>query len=180
MTPAGSPTSFERADGLLTVNVPEDAKIYVNGIPTSSTGGARQYVSRNLRLGFNYTYEVKAEMVRDGKPVEVVKTINLRAGETANLAFDMEGSQPAETSLTVRVPAEAKVYLAGNPTKATGELRVFKTTGLSSGNAWDDYTIRVDLEQDGRVITQERTIKLVGGKSEELTFEFDVEKVASR
>ena len=43
---------------------------------------------RVLATGFNYTYEVRAEVVRDGRTVEQVKKIDLRAGETANLAFD--------------------------------------------------------------------------------------------
>src|SRR5207245_1777343 len=36
--PAPAQTMYRRADGLLAVNVPNDAKIYVNGQATSSTG----------------------------------------------------------------------------------------------------------------------------------------------
>ena len=145
-----------RADGLLSVNVPEDAKIYVNGQATSSTGDLRQYVSRDLAAGYNYSYEVRAEVVRDGRTVEQVKKIDLRAGETANVAFDFDGSSSAETSLTVHVPADAKVYLAGNATKASGETRVFRTTGLTGSKAWDGYTVRVELERGGRTHDQGR------------------------
>jgi uncharacterized protein (TIGR03000 family) len=165
---------------MLAVNVPEDAKIFVNGSPTSSTGAARQYVSRDLQTGFSYTYEVKAEVVRNGKTVEQVKSINLRAGQTAELAFDFPAADSIETALTVNVPAEAKVYLAGNPTSAKGEKRVFRTTGLASGNAWDDYIVRVEFEQDGHTVTQEKTISLKAGESQELNFPTEVEKVASR
>jgi uncharacterized protein (TIGR03000 family) len=160
--------------------VPDDAKIFVNGTATSSTGAARQYVSRGLQNGFNYTYEVKAEVVRDGKTVEQVKTINLRAGQTAELAFDFPAADAVETALTVNVPADAKVYLAGNPTNAKGEKRVFRTTGLSSGKAWDSYVVRVEFEQDGETVTQERTISLKAGQSQELTFPGEVEKIATR
>jgi uncharacterized protein (TIGR03000 family) len=173
-------TSIRRADGMLAVNVPDDAKIFVNGMATSSTGLARQYFSRDLQTGFNYTYEVKAEVVRDGKTVEQVKTINLRAGQTAELAFDFPAADAVETALTVNVPADAKVYLAGNLTKASGEKRVFRTTGLSSGNAWESYIVRVEFEQDGQTVTQEKTISLKAGDSQELTFPSEVEKVAAR
>jgi uncharacterized protein (TIGR03000 family) len=172
--PAGTPTSN---DGLLAVSVPEDAKIYVNGQPTTSTGGQRQYVSRNLKDGFNYSYEVRAEVVRDGKTVEQLKKVNVRAGETASLAFDFPAD--AETSLTVHVPADAKVYLAGNATKASGEKRVFRTTGLTGGKAWEGYTVRVELERGGRTLTKEETISLKAGESRELRFEFEGDKVAS-
>ncbi|MEX2174065.1 MAG: TIGR03000 domain-containing protein [Pirellulaceae bacterium] len=172
-------TSLRRADGLLEVRVPDDAKIFVNGLATSSSGAQRQYVSRGLTSGLNYNYEVRAEVVRDGKTVEQVKSVSLRAGQTAEVAFDFPAAR-AETSLTIHVPAEAKVYLAGNETNAQGETRVFRTTGLSGGKAWNDYTVRVEFEQDGRVVSQEKTIDLSAGESQELTFDFAAEKVASR
>src|SRR5262245_59922997 len=179
--PGGSTTSM-RADGLLSVNVPEDAKIFVNGQATSSTGDARQYVSRDLASGYNYTYEVRAEVVRDGRTVEQVKKVDLRAGETAKVAFDFGGNSTSavETSLTLHVPADAKVYLAGNSTKAGGETRVFRTTGLSGNKGWDNYTVRVELERGGRMLTKEETISLKAGQSQELSFEFDGDKIASR
>jgi uncharacterized protein (TIGR03000 family) len=175
----GSNTSTMRADGLLAVNVPEDAKIYVNGQATSSTGENRQYVSRDLQNGYNYTYEVRAEVVRDGRTVEQVKKIDVRAGETARVAFDFPAGNSAETSLTLHVPADAKVFLAGNPTKANGETRVFRTDRLISGKTWQDYTVRVELDRGGRTVTKEETITLNAGQSQELRFDFDGDKIAS-
>ena len=178
--PPPASTSIQRADGMLAVNVPEDAKIYVNGNATSSTGSERQYVSRELQRGFNYTYEVKAEVVRDGQTIEQVKTVNLRAGQTAELAFDFAAADNVETSLTVNVPADAKVFLAGNPTNAKGETRVFRTTGLAGGKAWDDYIVRVEFERDGEQVIEEKTITLKAGESQELTFAGQAERVAAR
>jgi uncharacterized protein (TIGR03000 family) len=163
----------------LTVNVPDDAKIYVNGQSTTSTGAARQYVSRDLKSGFNYTYEVRAEVTRDGRTVEQVKKVDLRAGETASLAFDFPAGNSVETSLTVYVPADAKVYLAGNATKANGETRVFRTSGLTGGKSWEGYTVKVELERGGKTITKEESITLKAGESQELRFDFDGDKLAS-
>jgi uncharacterized protein (TIGR03000 family) len=175
----GTSTSNTRADGLLSVSIPEDARIFVNGQATSSTGSSRQYVSRDLQTGYNYTYEVRAEVVRDGRTVEQVKKIDLRAGQTANLAFDFPATDSVETSLTLHVPSDAKVYLAGNATKANGETRVFRTTGLSGSKSWDGYTIRVELERGGRTLTKEETITLKAGQSQEMRFDFDGDKIAS-
>jgi uncharacterized protein (TIGR03000 family) len=171
-------TMSRRAEGLLTVNVPKDAKIFVNGQATSSTGEVRQYVSRDLKDGFSYTYEVRAEVVRDGKTIEETKTIDLRAGANNALAFTFD-SKSVETSLTVRVPADAKVYLAGNATTATGEVRVFKTTGLSNGKGWNDYTVRVEFERDGQLVSREEKVSLKAGDTKELSFETETPKVAS-
>jgi uncharacterized protein (TIGR03000 family) len=176
--PAETETSTGRADGLLAVNVPEDAKIYVNGQPTRSTGGRREFVSRGLELGSSYTYEVRAEMIRDGQTVTETKTVDLRGGETARLAFALAPTEKVETKLTVRVPADAKVYLAGNETSAKGETRVFRTTGLRNGKAWEDYLIKVELDRGGRTVIQEKRISLRAGETKELEFDFDQDKVA--
>jgi uncharacterized protein (TIGR03000 family) len=176
----GSPTSTMRTDGLLSVTVPDDAKIFVNGQPTTSLGDVRHFVSRDLQPGFNYTYEVKAEAIRGGRMIERVKKVDLRAGESANLAFDFEAdSASTETSLTLHVPSDAKVFLAGNVTKAAGETRIFRTTGLSGAQNWDGYTIRVEVERGGRTLTKEETISLKAGQSKEMQFDFDGDKVAS-
>ncbi|HEY2837543.1 MAG TPA: TIGR03000 domain-containing protein, partial [Pirellulales bacterium] len=58
-----------------------------NGQPTTSTGERRQYTSKNLQLGSVYAYRVRAEYVRDGKPISEEKSIELTAGQTASLAF---------------------------------------------------------------------------------------------
>gem|GEM_PF-6476857 len=46
--------------GLLTVHVPADAEVYINGDPTRSTGSRREYVSFGLEPGKLYRYEIKA------------------------------------------------------------------------------------------------------------------------
>ena len=95
------------------------------------------------------------------------------------MAFDFGGSNAVETSLTVHVPADAKVILAGNTTKATGETRVFRTTGLNGGRTWNGYVVRVELERGGRTLTKEETISIKPGESQELRFDFDGDKIAS-
>src|SRR5687768_9578201 len=116
--PAGEETSIDKADGLLAIEVPADAKIFVNGQATRSTGEHREFVSRDLELGYNYAYEVRAEVIRDGQTIEQTKKIDLRAGKRAEVAFNFAPAEKVETKLTVRVPADAKVYLSGNETSA--------------------------------------------------------------
>ncbi len=78
-----------------------------------------------------------------------------------------------KTRLTLRVPADAVVTLAGVPTKQIGELRQYTTTRLASGQVWDDYKVVVSLERDGQTLRQERTLQLTGGQSQELSVDFD-------
>jgi uncharacterized protein (TIGR03000 family) len=90
-------------------------------------------------------------------------------------------SKPAvKTRLTLHVPAEAKVTLAGVTTKQSGETRQFSTTNLQAGQVWDDYKVVVEMEQDGQTVREERTIKLTGGKAQELSINFDSTQLAQR
>jgi uncharacterized protein (TIGR03000 family) len=171
-------TSLTVDSALLTVSVPTDARVLVNGMPTRSAGELRRYVSKNLNPGFNYTYEVTAEANVNGTPVTQTKTVHLRAGDQVDLAFDLRTQEPVETALTLHVPSDAKVFLAGNETRGHGPVRTFRTTKLDGGKAWNQYVVQVTVTRDGENLTKEKTITLRAGDQTELTFDFDTDKVA--
>lgn len=83
-----------------------------------------------------------------------------------------------KTRLTLHVPAEAKVTLAGVETKQAGEVRQFATSNLAAGQTWDGYKVVVELTRDGKTLQEERTIKLVGGEAQDLSIDFDSTKIA--
>ena len=117
------------ADAKLTVTTNEGAKIFVNGVATKTEGAVREYVSRNLTPGFDYTYQVRAEIVRDGETLVKEQTIDLRAGKNRELDLAFVDAVPTETVLTVNVPADARVYLAGNETNCHGNRTSFQDQG---------------------------------------------------
>ena len=88
-------------------------------------------------------------------------------------------SAAAKTTLTVRVPADAKITLAGIETKQAGEVREFATSKLAAGQTWSNYTIHVEVTRDGKTMSQDRTILLTGGQSQELSFDLGGMQVAS-
>ncbi len=162
------------------VEVPADAKIYVNDRLTSTPGSVREYISKNLTPGYNYTYEVRAELVRGGKTITETKRIDVRAGQNTKLAFNLnsEAAEEVETVVTLKVPANAKVNLGGNDTSTKGETRVFRTSSLRSGSEWKDYKVVVTAEIDGRQITKEQTFNLQAGENREVSFDFDTANLA--
>ncbi len=87
--PAPLKTSDATAEesGVLTVWVPYDAKVTVNGLETRSTGSRRQFISYGLKPGFEYKYEVRAQVVRNGQIEEDVRTVTLTAGQITAVAF---------------------------------------------------------------------------------------------
>jgi len=177
LPPPASGASYRAGKAMILVNVPADAKVFVNGLATTSQGEQRSFVSRGLSSGYRYTYEVRVQAKRDGQVVEQVKTVQLRAGENADLAFDLpKGAM--ETSLTVHVPANAKVFLGGNETTATGTVRTFSTSSLPAGQEWANYKVRVEFERNGEVVSREEMVSLKAGDDRTLRFDLDAEKIA--
>lgn len=173
-------TQVDRADATLTIHVPADSKLFVNGLQTKATGEERKFVSRGLEKGFQYTYEVRVEAERNGELVSDIRTVKMTAGQNLDVTLNPQPlEQVASTTVEVHVPADAKVYLAGTLTKSTGPVRVFKTSKLKTGESWDDYRVRIELNEGGRVVTKEKTIRLVGGDSKVVRFNADEPHVAA-
>lgn len=109
LPPAPSPAPNPSADrrlpsdaALLTVVVPQDATVYVNGMLTKTPGTQRQYVSYGLRPGYNYTYEVRVLVTHHGEPLSDVQFVRVRAGEERELAFDFAAR--SDTVIAARMP----------------------------------------------------------------------------
>lgn len=163
----------------LNVEVPPAAKVFVNDMPTSSVGASRQFVSRGLQEGKKYKFVVRAEVVdASGQVASEEKVVTLTAGQRDELSFASLAQTPVQTAVTLNVPADAQVVLAGNPTAASGETRTFRTSQLKAGERWDDYVVEVHYA--GKV--KRETLRLVAGDDVALTFNFDDDKslVASR
>ena len=116
----------------------------------------------------------------DGRQLEKTKVAVLRAGEVTALDFDFQQADQdaVETSLTVHVPENAKVFLSGNSTRATGTERRFSTTRIGEGEKWADYLVRVTVEREGRTLSKEQRVTLNGGDQAELSFDFDQTELA--
>ena len=78
-----------------------------------------------------------------------------------------------KTRLTLHVPADAKVTLAGVETKQTGDVREFATSKLAAGQSWGEYQVVVETTRDGKTLVEERTINLIGGQDQDLAVNFE-------
>ena len=126
--------------------------------------------------GQSYKYEVRVQLSRDGRELEETRTLNLQAGDNSELAFNMRAVP--ETTLTLHVPLDAKVSLAGRVTKGGGTVRVFSTSGLEAGKEWSNYKVVVTLDRNGETLTKEQIISLKAGDRRDLRFDFDSDTIA--
>jgi uncharacterized protein (TIGR03000 family) len=167
--PSDSTEVIPRDGVLLLVSVPDDAKVLVNGSATTSTGKLRRFVSRGLQEGATYDYKVTMVVNENGKPVEETQIVSVTAGELSKVSF--EETLQLTTSLTVHVPEEATVWLAGNMTDSSGTTRTFETSSLPAGSTWDDYEIRVVTKHNGHENVSSKVIELAAGDTVEVSFE---------
>ncbi len=85
---------------------------------------------------------------------------------------------PAMTKLTLHVPADARVTLAGSATEQQGTVRDYSTAKLPAGQTWNDYVVVAEVERNGQVYRQQRTITLTGGESQVLSIDFPLQQLA--
>jgi uncharacterized protein (TIGR03000 family) len=161
------------------VNVPEDARVTINDRPTSVEGSERVFVIRGGLLEGQYPFVVRAEIERNGQTITETRQVDLRGGQISSLTFDLDAKatqianveEPVNTTVRLRVPEAAKVYLAGYEMKQKGEIRVFETSKLRAGEELDNYTVRV-IMGDGKLESREKRLTLVGGQTQEVEFDF--------
>jgi uncharacterized protein (TIGR03000 family) len=72
----------------LVVQLPADAKLYVDDQLTKTEGQAeRTFSTPSLERGRDYYYILKAEVVRDGQTTSDSRRVIVRAGEEARASF---------------------------------------------------------------------------------------------
>jgi uncharacterized protein (TIGR03000 family) len=71
----------------LTVRVPAEAQIWIDGTTTTSTGPVRQFESPPLTPGSRYSYDIKASWNENGHEVTQTQHVEVTAGAHINVAF---------------------------------------------------------------------------------------------
>ena len=80
----------------LTITVPNaDAQVWLQGIETTSRGMERTFYSPPLESNSNYTYTVKARWMVDGKPVEQMRDVPIKAGQRSTVDFRLPANESA-------------------------------------------------------------------------------------
>lgn len=96
------------APAKLVVELPENAKLYVDEHPMKATSAVRSFNTPGLQPGQTYYYMLRAEVVRDGKTLEETQRILVRAGETVRASFpQLEFSLTAATAAPPLADADA-------------------------------------------------------------------------
>jgi uncharacterized protein (TIGR03000 family) len=88
--PGGSSTNnlmLDLGSGTISVTVPENAKVYINGYETKIAGVNRRYVVSDLEPGKFYDYDVRIVAQVNGRTVEETQRVTLTGGQQGIVAF---------------------------------------------------------------------------------------------
>jgi uncharacterized protein (TIGR03000 family) len=153
------------------VQVPESAQLYVDDHRVTQTSATRTFVTPALQPGTTYYYNLRAESVRDGKTVAATKRVTVRAGETTRVAFTDTDTASAgvSTRITVRLPANAKLFVDGVAVPTTSGTRTFDTPRLTPGHQYS-YNMRAELVRDGRTRTEDKRVVFTPGEAVTVDF----------
>jgi len=164
------------------VTLPDpQARVWVDGQQTSSTGMVRMFHTPELTSGGSY--RIKVSWMEGGREVTKERTCAVNPGQTASLDFgqgrsgseEAQESQPGTpaadgTPIRVIVPdAQANVWINDRKMSATGTTRALTAPALRSGDG-SSYRVRASWTKDGQVVTQERTVSPTAGQSSVVDF----------
>jgi uncharacterized protein (TIGR03000 family) len=77
---------------------------------------------------------------------------------------------PANASLLIRVPADAKVYIDGNLMRSKSTERLFTSPEIEPGTPYF-YMLRVEREKDGKTVQEVRRVTVMAGETSRLDFD---------
>jgi uncharacterized protein (TIGR03000 family) len=153
------------------VNLPADASLYVDGYQIQQ----RTFVTPALEPGWDYSYTVEARATRNGQTVSASKKVYVRAGQTTQVSIDLQSAATARVEatvrsrLTVRLPADARLFVNGQATTQTSATRIFETPPLQAGTDYS-YTLRAEVVRDGQTQSAEKQVSFRAGRPVEVDF----------
>jgi uncharacterized protein (TIGR03000 family) len=157
--------------------------IKVNGVVTPRNGAVESYRSPALTPGHTYSYTVVAELNRDGKALSETKEITVTAGRATvvdftNLGVAVAAVETAPANVTVIVPTGAKLTVNDVVVNVNGN-QTFQTPNLEKGKNYF-YTVKAELNRDGRTVADTRRIDVTAGKAVTVDFTKESTLTASR
>jgi uncharacterized protein (TIGR03000 family) len=159
----------------LLVQLPPDAKLFVDGREVNLTPEIRNVLTPELTPGRDYYYTLMVQAVRGGKPVEETRRVVVRAGQASPADFrdlgvasqELPSAKPAR--ITVRIPEGARLYVDGVAKPVTGGRQTFNTPVLEPGKSYY-YTFKAEFGQESQIPAETQRVIVEAGKDVAVNF----------
>jgi uncharacterized protein (TIGR03000 family) len=86
------------APATLVVSLPADAKLTIDESATQATAAVRTFVTPTLEAGKDFSYSLKAEVVRNGQTLTATQNVTVRAGQVSRITLEI----PAPAGVAAR------------------------------------------------------------------------------
>ncbi len=152
------------------VKAPADAQLSVEDMSIPRTASEEAFRTPELEPGYVYTYTFKANVAREGKTVAYTKQVKVRAGQTSIADFSKLAAEGRDAArVTVKLPADARLYVDGVLCPLNSTTRTFNTPDLDAGQRYY-YTLKAEVVRDGETRAASKRVVVEAGK--EVTVEF--------
>ncbi len=152
------------------LKAPTDVELSVEGQLIPRTAAVEVFRTPELDPAFSYTYTFKAKVVRNGKAVAFTKQVPVRAGQSSEADFTKLATEGKDVAkVTVKLPADARLYVDDVLCPLTSETRTFDTPALEPGRSYF-YTLKAEFIRDGDTRTATKRVTVEAGK--QVTVEF--------
>lgn len=171
---AGDVAGQDSQSANIIVNLPSDARLFIDGKPTQQTGASRTFVTPPLSNSGDHSYELQADVDRDGQTLSRTLPVQVHAGETSRVDFGTPGTSQEESSANQldalgdiwprKITADGYTVTIYQPQvdkwqgdRLEARAAVAVQAGASSrptyGVAW--LTARTDVDKEHRIVTLE-------------------------
>jgi len=145
--------------GQIVVRVPAEAKLFADGQSTSLSGTERVFLTPELSAGRDFQYTLKVETESGSE----TKSVLVRAGHRTVVDFTTPADKAAST-VTINLPAKAKLFVDGVAATANGGTHTFRTPELAKGQSFV-YDFRAEIEQaDGKTESVSKKVTFSAGE----------------
>lgn len=152
------------------VKAPVAVQLSVEGRDFPRTASEQAFRTPELEPGHSYTYTFKARVARNGKTVAYTKQVKVRAGQSTTADFTKLATEGKDTArITVKLPADARLYVDGTLCPLISAKRSFTTPELDAGQKYY-YTLKAEATRGGETRTARKRVIVEAGK--EVTVEF--------
>jgi uncharacterized protein (TIGR03000 family) len=177
--PAGPmPQSYDSVtpanQATVVVELPADARLFVDGAPMTLTGPVRVFRTPELQSGLKFSYTLKMEVDRGGRVAADTKVVDIEPGKTTRVRFN-EPPAGGTARIEIKAPLDARLVVEGQAWP-TGQ-RSIVTPPLETGKNYI-YTLKLEQERGGRPETLTREVSFRAGEAVTVDF-IDLRQMAS-
>ncbi len=162
------------------VKAPAGVELTVEDRVLPRTSTEETFRTPELEPGYIYTYNFTARVVREGKTISYTKQTKVQAGNTSTVDFTKLATEGKDAArVTVKLPADARLYVDGVACTLTSASRSFNTPDLNAGQRYY-YTLKAEVTRNGETVAKSQRVLVEAGKDVTVEFKDLPVRTASR